>query len=338
MKNTITLIKELKLVESKKSFELLLKNYLDDGYSVKNLLENIKDKDKRKIILEMVFYRSLYSSQKMIKDYFEYIDNEEKIYVFRIILKRSPLQAYDFYKEIENPFSNLTDDEISKVIDQLATEVIIKDFDACYVNLIFSKKLINRKDYYKLLEIKEHLSCDVRKSIYKKSFLKESKKDFLRVIEYLNEEEKKEYSNLFALDHSSNNYELATYILNNKLYKEENLNKLIDIIGNNAPACVIYDTLMSDNLNVQSINKLEAYLLKTRDIEYISYYYFYKNKKAFIALFGSALLFLSFVKLNESKFKNTKILNNVISKIKDENVIYTDNVMNKLDSSYQKQK
>lgn len=338
MKNTITLIKELKLVESRKSFELLLKNYLDDGYSVKNLLENIKDKDKRKIILEMVFYRSLYSSQKMIKDYFEYIDNEEKIYVFRIILKRSPLQAYDFYKEIENPFSNLTDDEISKVVDQLATEVIIKDFDACYVNLIFSTKLINRKDYYKLLEIKEHLSRDVIKSIYKKSFLKESKKDFLRVIEYLNEEEKKEYSNLFALDHSSNNYELATYILNNKLYKEENLNKLIDIIGNNAPACVIYDTLMSDNLNVQSINKLEVYLLKTRDIEYISYYYFYKNKKSFIALFGSTLLFLSFVKLNESKFKNTKILNDVISKIKDENVIYTDNVMNKFGSSYQKQK
>ena len=75
----------------------------------------------------------------------------------------------------------------------------------------------------------------------------------------------------------------------------------------------------------ESQNKmLEKALLDTHDIQYISYYYFYKNREMFLKLFGSTLLFLSFVGMNKELFTNTIILSAITKLIKEENKKYQD--------------
>ena len=320
MKNSLTLIKELKLVETPKSFEILLKSYLEDGYSVKNLLKNITDAGKRKIMLEMIFKQPIIEPTKMIEDCYDYMLSDEKVYVFRIVLEKSPLQAYYFLRKINNPKAKLTSEEIAKIINQTTTGVVIEDY-----NSYFAEELLKKDDYYELLSIRQNLLKNIIDEIYEKSILKTDDHDFIRVIEYLNNEEKQNYARMF-LNLDSKNYKIAMYVLDNKIYFKEDFDKLLKIVGNNAPADVIYKVLMNETLSEENKKTLEKGLLRTGDIEYISYYYFYKNKDVFIQLFGSTLLFLSFVMINKSIFKNKLLLEEVIIKIKAENASYSDDV------------
>lgn len=320
MKNSLTLIKELKLVETEKSFKLLLKSYLDDGYSVKNLLENIKNASKRKIVLNTIFGCRLIDPSKMIEDYYTYLSSDEKVYVFRIVLEKSPLQAYYFFREIKNPKTKLEREEITKVIVQTTSSVVIKDFDS-----YFAEELLQKDDYYELLKIKQNLPKNIVERIYEKSILKPDNYDFMCVMGYLSDEEKKEYARMF-LASTNKNYEIAMYFLDNKIYFDDDFDKLLKIVANKAPADVIYKVLMNETLSEENKKTLEKGLLRTGDIEYISYYYFYKNKDVFIQLFGSTLLFLSFVMINKSIFKNKLLLEEVIIKIKAENASYSDDV------------
>lgn len=320
MKNSLTLIKELKLVETPKSFEILLKSYLEDGYSVKNLLKNITDAGKRKIMLEMIFKQPIIEPTKMIEDCYDYMLSDEKVYVFRIVLEKSPLQAYYFFRKINNPKAKLTSEEIAKIINQTTTSVVIEDY-----NSYFAEELLKKDDYYELLSIRQNLLKNIIDEIYEKSILKTDDHDFIRVIEYLNNEEKQNYARMF-LNLDSKNYKIAMYVLDNKIYFKEDFDKLLKIVGNNAPADVIYKVLMNETLSEENKKTLEKGLLRTGDIEYISYYYFYKNKDVFIQLFGSTLLFLSFVMINKSIFKNKLLLEEVIIKIKAENASYSDDV------------
>ncbi len=320
MKNSLTLIKELKLVETPKSFEILLKSYLEDGYSVKNLLKNITDAGKRKIMLEMIFKQPIIEPTKMIEDCYDYMLSDEKVYVFRIVLEKSPLQAYYFFRKINNPKAKLTSEEIAKIINQTTTSVVIEDY-----NSYFAEELLKKDDYYELLSIRQNLLKNIIDEIYEKSILKTDDHDFIRVIEYLNNEEKQNYARMF-LNLDSKNYKIAMYVLDNKIYFKEDFDKLLKIVANKAPADVIYKVLMNETLSEENKKTLEKGLLRTGDIEYISYYYFYKNKDVFIQLFGSTLLFLSFVMINKSIFKNKLLLEEVIIKIKAENASYSDDV------------
>lgn len=327
MKNSLTLIKELKLVETPKSFEILLKSYLEDGYSVKNLLKNITDAGKRKIMLEMIFKQPITEPTKMIEDCYDYMLSDEKVYVFRIVLEKSPLQAYYFFRKINNPKAKLTSEEIAKIINQTTTSVVIEDY-----NSYFAYELLKKDDYYELLSIRQNLLKNIIDEIYEKSILKTDDHDFIRVIEYLNNEEKQNYARMF-LNLDSKNYKIAMYVLDNKIYFKEDFDKLLKIVGNNAPADVIYKVLMNENLNEENKKRLEKDLLRTGDVEYISYYYFYKNKNEFLKLFGSSLLFLTFVMFNKSAFKNKLILGDVTSKIKEENISYSQDVMKNIAKS-----
>ncbi len=331
MKNSLMLIKELKLVETEKSFKLLMKNYLDDGYSAENLLRNINDVSKRKIMLSMIFGGALLDPLKMIEDYYPYLSIDEKVCVFRIVLEKNPLQAYYFLKEIKNPKTKLELEEITRVINQTTTKVVINDFGS-----YFAEALLNKNDYYELLKIKTDLSKNVLDKIYEKSILSLSNHEFNGIIKYLNDEEKRKYARMF-LESSNKNYKVAMYFLDNKIYFDDDFDKLLKIVANNAPSNDIYKVLMNENLSEKNKNMLEKGLLKTGDVEYISYYYFYKNRYLFDRLFGSTLLFLSFVMINEKLFKNKVLLEEVIAKIKTERASYSDNVI-KMVCKYKKVK
>ncbi len=328
MKNSLILIRELKQIRDEESFKLLLKRYLDEEYSVKNLLENIIDNQKRKIIFDILFSKPLFNSEEIIKNNYDYLSNDDKVYIFRLVLKNSPLQAYFFLKEIEDSKKYLTNEEILNVLSSVPTDIVINDF-----NSYFQEELLKKDDYYKLLSIKKDLKNDTIKNIYGKSF--RLKKGYLSVVTYLSDEEKKDYTKMF-LDLGVTNYEIAIDLINNKYYNDNCYDGLLKVIENYAPSSIIYDVLMKEKLSEKQQKSLEKALLKTCDIEYISYYYFYKNKEKFIELFGSTLLFLSFVMLNKRKFKNDDILQDVILKIKEANAIYADDVINKVKKAYVK--
>ena len=196
---------------------------------------------------------------------------------------------------------------------------------------VFEDILLKRNDYYKLLEKKDLLNDKLINEICKKCIT--SFDEYNKVKYYLNDEETKKLASIFI---SSNNNSSWTWIkileeiikVYDELkidacdYDEKDYNRLLIIIGTFGTADVIYNALMNQKLNESQSKMLEKALLDTHDIQYISYYYFYKNREMFLKLFGSTLLFLSFVSMNKELFTNTIILSAITELIKEENKKY----------------
>ena len=128
-------------------------------------------------------------------------------------------------------------------------------------------------------------------------------------------------------------------MLNDKTYYEQDYDRLILLIGMFGSASIIYDTLMNEqNLSDSQIKMLEKALLDTHSIEYISYYYYYKRKNLFFGMYKSSLLFISFVYMNKNSFKNTYILDSIISEIKKECEEFSTSIAEKFGIPYEKKR
>lgn len=331
MKNSTMLIKSIKNEENLVKLKELVSIYIDYGYSLDVLLEVVKDFEgnKRNLVLNLLVDASLICVNKIAKS--KYLGDNDRVYVIKKLIndnKYVSTIAYGVMIYIDDPKKYFNDDEIKKVLRNINIKEIIDKY-----GVYFAKELLNRPDYYYLLKVKKELPNEVLNQIYFKSF--RFKSDYLNVIAQLNEEDKKDYVKTF-LKLGCTNYEIAFDIIKNKYYQEEDYVRLLKVIGHYAPANIIYDILMNEILDKKEIDMLEKALLKTGNIEYISYYYFFKDREKFILLFGSALLFLSFVTLNKESFNNLNILDVIINKIKEEEVLFKDSINCKINAAYYK--
>lgn len=249
---------------------------------------------------------------------FKYLmnDDKEKKYAIESIMKTEDvILAYNVFKTMNNP-KLIENNLVEKMLLNQNILSIYDDFKDA-----FEDALLKRNDYYKLLEKKDSLSDELINKIYKKCI--NSFDEYNKVKYYLNDEETKKLASIF-ISSKSDNVLIATDIIKSKNYDEKDYNRLLIIIGTFGTADVIYDALMNQKLNESQSKMLEKALLDTHDIQYISYYYFYKNREMFLKLFGSTLLFLSFAGMNKELFTNTIILSAITKLIKEENKKYQD--------------
>ncbi len=321
--------KEELIKELQKSFEIIsildkVKNKLTFVKMLK-LADDLSD-DKKEIVYDYVVNNyNVYGDDACLN----LKDDKDKTLLINILVKYNQINiAYYAMKYMENP-KNLSSDIILSILNEFDVVTIVKDF-----GILFIDELFEREDYYNMLKLKDKLPGFVIKRIYKKIFL--SIEDYSCANYFLTKEEKQEFTKVFVEEKSDNGY-IANEILKNKDYKKEDYEKLLHIVTVHAKADVIYDVLMRENLSNNQRNKLEKALLDTRDMEYITYYYFFKKIDEFKLLFGSALLFLAYVQMNKEKFKNNEILKYVIDKIKEENnEVFSSKIESKVGVSYTK--
>lgn len=298
----------------------LLNSYVKEGHSVNYLLHNFSlfNTEKKKIIIERFYKFRHYNFNEIITS------NEDTVLMIDYLTKYG-YSAYDYLKKMAEPKKYLEKKVIDDIIEPIGSEILIRDFSDYFKDEILETKF----DCYELLRIKEKLSKEEIIKIYKKTF---SDCDFI-FDEYLSFNEKKEYTKVF-LSENSDMYFVAEFLIKERAYDKEDFDKLILLIGAFAPASSIYNVLMKENLSDSQKIMLEKSLYDTKDIEYIAYYTFYKNKKEFNRLFGSVLLFLGFVKLNRELFKESAIINDIIDSAEASNEKYVDNVASKIEVSY----
>lgn len=332
MVNLAMLIKNIeKKINDPEILEGFLSEYINSGDSIDVLLEatNAFKDDKRNLILSIIADLSTFYLHKIAES--KYLEDADRVYVIKKLIndnKYVSTIAYGVMRYVNNPKKCFNDDEIKWILKDVDIKEIIDKYGA-----YFSLELLDRPDYFHLLNVKKELSSEVLNKIYFKSF--RSKHEYLNVISYLSAEEKKDYVKKF-LKPGCINYEIAFDMISNKYYRGEDYARLLKVIENYAPANIIYEVLMNETLDKKEIDMLEKALLKTGNIEYISYYYFFKDREKFILLFGSALRFLSFVMLNEDKFKNKKLLNTIIESIAKEEKNFSQEVNSKVGVAYHK--
>ena len=262
-------------------------------------------------------------------------DKDRKLLINVLLERDEKSVAYDVMSVMNNP--KILDEEDIKLILSIRNSLSIYEcFGELFIDVILKRNVIDQYDAYKLLEKKDVLSQDTIIKIYEKSFNNIS--DYLMVLMYLDDKEKKDLTNIF-INKKHDNVDIIKRILKDKNYYKEDYNRLILLVGMFGSASVIYGTLMNEqNLSDSQIKMLEKALLDTHSIEYVSYYYFYKRKDLFINMFGSSLLFLSFVNMNKILFKNTNILNNIIKEIKEECEEFNVKITEKYGLAYEKKR
>ncbi len=273
------------------------------------LASYLKDSEKKQFIFDYYVFENPYINYENLAMYLRC--DEDRMCLINSLLKYNAfMSAYDVAKVMSNP--KALDEKVLRMMlcscKNISVDDVVKDFD-----LLFIDELINMKDYYNLLKYKNKLSYEMVNKICLKSF--SSLDDYKKITSILNAQERKKYVKLF-LDSMCDNASVANQILKNKDYEKEDHERLILIICHFGKADVIYDVLMREDLSDMQTKMFEKALLNTNNIEYIAYYYFYKNKEKFNLLFGSSLLFLSYVLLNEDKFTNKTILEDVKNKIR----------------------
>ncbi len=296
LKESGNIISILDKVKNKLSFVEMLK-----------LADDLSNKKK-----EIVYDYALNNYNVSVDDVSLILKNDnDRILLINTLLKYNYLNtAYYAMKSMDNPKS-LSNDSLLRIINERDTVSLIREF-----NTLFIDELLDRKDYYNLIKYSDELPNDVIKKIYIKSF--SSVRDYSYIIYMLSKDKRKEYTKVF-LEEKCDNASIANHILKNKDYEKEDYERLLLIVVMFAKSDVIYDVLMRENLSDNQRKTLEKALLDTHDIEYIAYYYFFKDIEKFNLLFGSSLLFLSYVTLNKDKFKNKNILSKIKEKIKEEN-------------------
>ncbi len=293
------------------------------------LASYLNDNEKKQFIYDNYVFNNPYTDYENLSMYLR--NDQDRICLINSLIKyNSFISAYDVVKFMNDP-KQLDKEVLRKILHScknISVCDVIKDFD-----LLFVDELVTRKDYYELLKYKNKLSLKIIKDIYIKSF--SSLDDYKKIANILSFQEKKEYTKLFLREKCDNAF-IANEILKNNYCEKEDYEKLLLIVGMFAKADVIYDVLMRENLSESQRKMLEKALLETGDIEYISYYYFYKNKEKFKLLFGSSLLFLAYVQMNKEKFLNKNILKEITESIKQEDNDLFSSIESKIGVSYTK--
>ena len=300
-------------------FNLILKeNSYNDG--VKNLIRVVYDVSD---FWEKYYYYRYMIKEKNIK-LIEYIDDGKDEDLRAIIRVYNSLgkvgNGYVYLGKIKdtNKFKDCYDENL--IISSLNTQsirTVYEDFGEKFTYIY-----IKQCDYYNLLCVKNLLSEETINKIYLKCM--RSKEEYKKVISLISKDEIYSLTKIYLKN--GNNTDIAVDIIKNKYYKDEEFDKLIENIESYGTAKNIYYVLMNYKLSTENERKLEKALLRTGDIEYISYYYFFKNKDLFLKMFASTLLFLSFVQMNKELFKDAVILKIVTEMIKKENKEYQEEV------------
>lgn len=303
----------------------------EDYFDSLSLIECVSDlqNEKKKIVYNYLIkdFRAGYISSNL--------NNDEDRKILIDILKEKKALSFEAMIFMNNP-KILDKEVIISILSCKNSLAIYEYFGELFMDVILERDVIDQYDAYKLLEKKDILSFDAITKIYEKSFNNIS--DYLFVLKYLDDNEKKELTKVF-INKKHDDINIIKRIIDDKNYYKEDYDKLILLVGMFGTASIIYDTLMEEkNLNTSQVKMLEKSLLETYDIEYIAYYYFFKNKEKFIALFGSALLFLSYVEMNKKLFRNTIILESIISKIKEDEMKFVEDVNGKINISYHKER
>lgn len=261
----------------------------------------------------------------------EFLKNDEdRVLLIKLLLKENPMEAY-------YAMTYMNKNNIKKLINKEDIKVILENVSWRWVNekfgTLFEDEMLEIDSKYKIVEVLNYLSEEGLRKICAKNLDKDG---YNRIVLGLRHKaQKKVYAEVF-LEEKCTNATVATWILDTKVCDEEEFNKLILIIASYGSAFTIYRTLFAEELNDVQRQILEKALLKTGDIEYISYFYFYKKKSEFIKLFGSTLLFLSFATMNKDKFTDKILLNNIIDAIRKEEAIFSEKINAKVGLSYHK--
>lgn len=283
-----------------------------DALGMLQAAHNLTEEKKKKIYDYVAINYSLYCGYVSSKLNY---DEDRKLLISLLLEKNKKALAYDVMRFMDDP-TTLDEKTITIILSCKNSLMIYECFGELFIDAILKRNVIDQYDAYKLLEKKDVLSEETLIKIYEKSFGNVG--DYLFAIKYLDDNEKKDLTRIF-INKKQDNVDIIKRILKDKNYHKEDYNRLILLVGMFGSASVIYGTLMNEqNLSDSQIKMLEKALLDTHSIEYVSYYYFYKRKDLFINMFGSSLLFLSFVNMNKILFKNTNILNNIIKEIKEE--------------------
>lgn len=316
-----------RLLDAKLSdMEELLNEYVNGGYSVIYLLENFNlfSSQKKKMLIERFYSHYNYKFNEIITK------NKDIVLIIEYLFDNGTYtDIYNYTLKLKDPKKYLKKEHLDEIVTIISTGVLVQDF-----GIYFKEEIIKTKvDCYELLIIKEKLSKEEIIEIYKKTF-----NSYKNIFEnYLNNDERREYTKIF-LSENSDMYFIAEFLIKEKAYDEEDFDKLILLIGAFAPASSIYNILMNEKLSDLQRIILEKSLYDTKDIEYIAYYTFYKNKEEFKRIFKGTILFLGFVMLYEHLFENKKVLKGIIEEIEKENVNYVDNITNKINTSYELKK
>jgi len=304
------ILEELKKCDSSEEKELI-DLYIKNSYYGEIIDKIINfDLDKRIRIFKNIFLD------------FEYINNQETLINYHNLYRESGFVFdYDLIKKIDNPKDNLNSKYISEMLDKKDSETLVKDYGN-----YFEDEILKKDDFYCLLMIKDLLKKETVNIIYER--INDYKK-YLKLKKYLeyDYDELVSYGKVFT-QKGYTDAKIAYDILVNKWYTEENIDYLITVFVSNSTALQLYNVLMTNNFEGEYKEILEKALYDTGNIEYIAYYYFYRNKEKFILLFGSSTLFLVYVLNNKEKFTST-ILKDVLNKIKEETKEVSDKV-NKL--------
>ena len=262
-------------------------------------------------------------------------DKDRKLLINVLLERDEKSVAYDVMSVMNNP-KILDEEDIELILSIRNSLAIYEYFGELFIDVILKRNVIDQYDTYKLLEKKDVLSQDTIIKIYEKSFNNIS--DYLMVLMYLDDNEKKDLTNIF-INKKHDNVDIIKRILKDKNYYKEDYNRLILLVGMFGSASIIYDTLMNEqNLSDSQIKMLEKALLDTHSIEYVSYYYFYKRKDLFIKMFGSSLHFLAFAIMNRELFKDGFVLNDIANAIEEESGEFNKSIIEKYGLAYEKKR
>lgn len=306
------IIENLQKCDSSEENELI-ELYLKNSY-YEEIIDKITsfDLEKRKRIFTNLFKKGLN---------YNYINNQKTLINYHNLYRESGYGFdYDLVKKIDNLKECLDSKYILELLNKKDSKTLVNDYSN-----YFEDEILNKNDFYYLLEVKSSLKSSTVNKIYIETY------DYVRYLnikKYLTKEELISYSKVFT-DEGYIDIKIIYDFLLNGYYNEDNIDILLNEFTSFATDRQIYDVLMTDNFDGKYKNMLEGALYDSGNIEYIAYYYFYKNKEKFILLFGSIALFLSYLLNNEQRFTNKAILSDVINKIKEETKEVSDRV-NKL--------
>lgn len=303
----------------------------------KKLSELLNRRNAKYIRKLLVKQRHEYSCTEMIESSKE-LDDDKKIKVYLAILdilqdvgrvceilKTDEEKALliecmpKFPKGICCILFQMDKESIKRLVAKDKIKLVLEEIQ-CWDNIydkfgdILEDEMIEIDARYRIMPYVNELSCSAFEKVCKRNLDIDG---YNRLIEELKEPVKRRiYTNVFIKEKCCDAY-VASKILDAKDYEEAEVNKLLMVVASFGKASIIYENLKINTLTESQRKMLEKALLETHNIEYISYYYFFNNKREFIKLYGSMLAFAAFASLHKELFKNTLILGVIMESIKD---------------------
>ncbi len=282
-------------------------------------IANYLELEKRSMIYQY-FTNNDYISYEIVK---EISCDNNRAMLFREYVKRKSLkEAYIVLRTMDNPKECLDKSEIVWIMHNYGPNDILSDFGEyfidellcyqhCYTHVIISyleNPFILDKVFDSLVKLNSQIEYNNTYNILKCCDLSS-----LMI----------KFTEKFVENRVTNEY-IAYDLIKTGCYHEENLEYLVNVVIKSKNALLIYRLLIDCDLgNFNTL--LQQAFFDINNIELISYYLFFKDRKRFNEMYGDSISFLGYVSLNPEKFRKKEILENIKKVIIFENKAFSDN-------------